>query len=174
MEDRLQVINSNILKPFLQSGLVFIAVICGVDRIMDNKHHPSDVVAGFVLGIVVGLTVVNLISVVFICAILLFDTIGGICGQLLSGLCDQLVKVVDLKPLLITAVGLTVFERNTTLASSVTQAIYLIPVYVVVYTERGVTWVSTMTISVPQQQQQQQHHHHHHHQQQQQQFKLEI
>ncbi|XP_060554223.1 phospholipid phosphatase 1-like [Ruditapes philippinarum] len=57
IDDRLQIINSNILKPFLQSGLVFIAVLCGVDRIMDNKHHPSDVVAGFVLGVVVGLAV---------------------------------------------------------------------------------------------------------------------
>lgn len=61
IEDRLNIRFSQTLKLFLQAGLVFIALLCGVDRIIDNKHHPSDVVAGFVLGIVVAVFVVNMI-----------------------------------------------------------------------------------------------------------------
>ncbi|XP_053395888.1 phospholipid phosphatase 1-like [Mercenaria mercenaria] len=51
IENRLQIKFSRLLKFFLQSGLVFIAILCGLGRIKDNKHHPSDVIAGYILGI---------------------------------------------------------------------------------------------------------------------------
>ncbi|XP_045160338.2 phospholipid phosphatase 1-like isoform X2 [Mercenaria mercenaria] len=57
IEDRLKISFSRILKLFLQAALIFIAILCGVDRIIDNKHHPSDVVSGFLLGVVVAVFV---------------------------------------------------------------------------------------------------------------------
>lgn len=41
---------SHVLKVFLQSGLVFLAVLCGLERITDNKHHSADVIGGFFVG----------------------------------------------------------------------------------------------------------------------------
>lgn len=49
---RLQITFSRILKFVLQTGLVIIAMMCGLTRISDHKHHPCDVVVGFLLGIV--------------------------------------------------------------------------------------------------------------------------
>ncbi|XP_045160337.2 phospholipid phosphatase 3-like isoform X2 [Mercenaria mercenaria] len=57
IEDRLQINFSRILKLFLQAALIFIAILCGVDRIIDNKHHPSDVYSGFLLGAVIAICV---------------------------------------------------------------------------------------------------------------------
>ncbi|XP_045157242.2 phospholipid phosphatase 1-like [Mercenaria mercenaria] len=53
IENRLQISFSRILKLFLQASLILMAILCGVDRIIDNKHHPSDVAAGFLLGVIV-------------------------------------------------------------------------------------------------------------------------
>lgn len=58
IDNRLQIGFSNILKVFLQSGLILIALLCGLDRVLDNKHHPSDVIAGFILGAAVAILVV--------------------------------------------------------------------------------------------------------------------
>lgn len=52
MERRLDINYSRILKPMLQMVFLFLATLCGVSRIQDNKHHSSDVIAGFLLGIV--------------------------------------------------------------------------------------------------------------------------
>ncbi|XP_045160349.1 phospholipid phosphatase 1-like [Mercenaria mercenaria] len=57
VENRLQIRFSRLLKFFLQSGLIFIAILCGIGRIIDNKHHPSDVIAGYILGIIVAVFV---------------------------------------------------------------------------------------------------------------------
>ena len=59
MEMRLDVNYSRILKPVLQMVLLFISTLCGVSRIQDNKHHSSDVIAGFLLGMVVAVAVVG-------------------------------------------------------------------------------------------------------------------
>lgn len=59
IEDRLQIDFSYILKLCIQSGLVFLALLCGLDRVLDNKHHPSDVVVGFLLGVIVAVFVYN-------------------------------------------------------------------------------------------------------------------
>ncbi|XP_052775358.1 phospholipid phosphatase 1-like isoform X2 [Mya arenaria] len=48
---RLQVTFSRILKLFLQFGLVFLSLMSGLGRIQDNKHHPSDVIFGFLVGL---------------------------------------------------------------------------------------------------------------------------
>ncbi|WAR23795.1 PLPP1-like protein [Mya arenaria] len=50
IQRRLQVTFSRTLKIFLQFGLVFLSLICGLGRIQDNKHHPIDVIVGFLLG----------------------------------------------------------------------------------------------------------------------------
>ncbi|WAR23794.1 PLPP1-like protein [Mya arenaria] len=50
IQRRLQVTFSRTLKIFLQFGLVFLSLICGLGRIQDNKHHPADVIVGFLLG----------------------------------------------------------------------------------------------------------------------------
>ncbi|KAK3585270.1 hypothetical protein CHS0354_006322 [Potamilus streckersoni] len=41
---------SSVLKPALQSVLVLLAVLNGLTRINDHKHHPIDVIAGFFFG----------------------------------------------------------------------------------------------------------------------------
>ncbi|XP_052774841.1 phospholipid phosphatase 1-like [Mya arenaria] len=51
IQRRLQVTFSRILKIFLQFGLVFLSLVCGLGRIQDNKHHPVDVIAGFLVGL---------------------------------------------------------------------------------------------------------------------------
>ncbi|XP_060576868.1 phospholipid phosphatase 2-like isoform X2 [Ruditapes philippinarum] len=57
IQARLQIKFSRILKIFLQSGLIFSSLLCGIGRVTDNKHHPSDVIAGFILGITVAVFV---------------------------------------------------------------------------------------------------------------------
>lgn len=62
MQKRLQIKFSRVLKLFLQAGFVFLAILCGLSRIKDNKHRPSDVIAGFILGISVAVFVVSATS----------------------------------------------------------------------------------------------------------------
>ncbi|XP_045160345.2 phospholipid phosphatase 1-like [Mercenaria mercenaria] len=57
IQNRLQIRFSSIFKFFLQSGLIFMALLCGLGRIKDNKHHPSDIIAGFMLGVIVAVFV---------------------------------------------------------------------------------------------------------------------
>ncbi|WAR23817.1 WUN-like protein [Mya arenaria] len=51
IQRRLKVTYSRLVKPFLQFGLVFLSLICGLGRIQDNKHHPADVIVGFLVGL---------------------------------------------------------------------------------------------------------------------------
>ncbi|XP_053393874.1 phospholipid phosphatase 1-like isoform X2 [Mercenaria mercenaria] len=62
IQSRLQIKFSRILKVFLQSGFIFLAILCGLGRIKDNKHHPSDVIAGFIVGITVAVFVCSTIG----------------------------------------------------------------------------------------------------------------
>lgn len=57
MERRLDISYSRILKPMLQMVLLFLSTLCGISRVQDNKHHTNDVIAGFLLGIVVAAAV---------------------------------------------------------------------------------------------------------------------
>ena len=42
--------NLKLFKPFVQFVLVLLALLCGLSRVSDYKHHWSDVLAGFILG----------------------------------------------------------------------------------------------------------------------------
>ena len=42
----------------MQAGCLAYAVFCSLSRISDNKHHPSDVVAGSLLGAALALVAV--------------------------------------------------------------------------------------------------------------------
>jgi len=42
---------------FIQVAIASGAIYCGYSRISDYKHHPTDVLAGLILGFVVGLIV---------------------------------------------------------------------------------------------------------------------
>ena len=44
-----------IMKHFIQLWLVALAFYTSLTRVSDNMHHPSDVLAGSVIGIVVAL-----------------------------------------------------------------------------------------------------------------------
>lgn len=59
---QLQITFSHILKFCMQFILVSAALLCGAGRISDHKHHPSDVVAGFLLGASVAVLVFMLIG----------------------------------------------------------------------------------------------------------------
>ncbi|XP_046356912.1 phospholipid phosphatase 1-like [Haliotis rufescens] len=52
MQARLKVTSSYLLKPTLQSALLLLSAWCCLTRVTDNRHFPSDVIAGCVLGIV--------------------------------------------------------------------------------------------------------------------------
>lgn len=41
-------------KLFVQIGMASLALFCGLSRISDHKHHGTDVLAGLILGVVVG------------------------------------------------------------------------------------------------------------------------
>ncbi|XP_052778203.1 phospholipid phosphatase 1-like isoform X1 [Mya arenaria] len=62
IQRRLHVSFSRIVKLFLQFGLVFLSLICGLGRIHDNKHHPADVIVGFVVGLTTAILVFELVG----------------------------------------------------------------------------------------------------------------
>jgi len=42
----------SLLVPFLQVSVLAVAFFTAISRIMDNKHHPTDVIAGSLIGII--------------------------------------------------------------------------------------------------------------------------
>lgn len=50
----------------MQFALAFLALLCGQGRIRDNKHHPSDVIAGWILGCGVAVFMVRHLRCVYI------------------------------------------------------------------------------------------------------------
>ncbi|XP_060594910.1 phospholipid phosphatase 2-like [Ruditapes philippinarum] len=57
IENRLNIRYTRLLKIFIQFGLILAAILCGLGRIRENKHHSSDVIAGFILGLAVAIFV---------------------------------------------------------------------------------------------------------------------
>ncbi|XP_060594911.1 phospholipid phosphatase 3-like [Ruditapes philippinarum] len=57
IEHRLNIRYTRLLKIFIQFGLILAAILCGLGRIRENKHHSSDVIAGFILGLAVAIFV---------------------------------------------------------------------------------------------------------------------
>lgn len=50
LQARLTWRGARLLRPLVQFLLVMIAVYTGLTRISDYRHHPSDVVTGFIQG----------------------------------------------------------------------------------------------------------------------------
>ena len=40
-----------------------LALFCGLSRIKDNRHHPTDVLTGFAIGILVAIWIVSIIPI---------------------------------------------------------------------------------------------------------------
>ncbi|MFT7801567.1 phospholipid phosphatase 3-like [Arapaima gigas] len=56
---------ARLLRPLLQFTLLMMAFYTGLSRISDHKHHPSDVLAGFVQGALVAYCIVFYVSDLF-------------------------------------------------------------------------------------------------------------
>ncbi|XP_066548095.1 phospholipid phosphatase 3 isoform X2 [Amia ocellicauda] len=56
---------ARLLRPLLQFTLIMMAFYTGLSRVSDHKHHPTDVLAGFVQGAVVAYCIVFYVSDLF-------------------------------------------------------------------------------------------------------------
>ncbi|XP_069498214.1 phospholipid phosphatase 3 isoform X2 [Ambystoma mexicanum] len=56
---------ARLLRPLLQFTLLMLAFYTGLSRVSDHKHHPSDVLAGFVQGALVAYCIVFYVSDLF-------------------------------------------------------------------------------------------------------------
>ncbi|XP_044157508.1 phospholipid phosphatase 3 isoform X2 [Bufo gargarizans] len=56
---------ARLLRPLLQFTLLMMAFYTGLSRVSDHKHHPSDVLAGFVQGALVAYCIVFFVSDLF-------------------------------------------------------------------------------------------------------------
>ncbi|XP_023650476.2 phospholipid phosphatase 3-like isoform X2 [Paramormyrops kingsleyae] len=56
---------ARLLRPLLQFTLLMMAFYTGLSRVSDHKHHPTDVLAGFVQGALVAYCVVFYVSDLF-------------------------------------------------------------------------------------------------------------
>ncbi|KAF7706741.1 hypothetical protein HF521_019995 [Silurus meridionalis] len=56
---------ARLLRPLVQFTLLMMAFYTGLSRVSDHKHHPSDVLAGFVQGALVAYCVAYYISDLF-------------------------------------------------------------------------------------------------------------
>ncbi|KFM70012.1 putative phosphatidate phosphatase, partial [Stegodyphus mimosarum] len=62
LQKRMACTFSNLFKPFIQYILMLVALLTSLSRILDNKHHWSDVLFGFILGVLICLLTVYLLS----------------------------------------------------------------------------------------------------------------
>ncbi|XP_077963859.1 phospholipid phosphatase 3 [Gasterosteus aculeatus] len=56
---------ARLLRPLLQFTLLMMAFYTGLSRVSDHKHHPTDVLAGFVQGAMVACCIVFYVSDLF-------------------------------------------------------------------------------------------------------------
>ncbi|XP_066533534.1 phospholipid phosphatase 3 isoform X1 [Hoplias malabaricus] len=56
---------ARLLRPLLQFTLLMMAFYTGLSRVSDHKHHPTDVLAGFVQGAIVAYCIVFYVSDLF-------------------------------------------------------------------------------------------------------------
>ncbi|XP_053286334.1 phospholipid phosphatase 3 isoform X2 [Pleuronectes platessa] len=56
---------ARLLRPLLQFTLLMMAFYTGLSRVSDHKHHPTDVLAGFVQGALVAYCIVFYVSDLF-------------------------------------------------------------------------------------------------------------
>lgn len=62
LQARLTWRGARLLRPAMQFFLVLLAVYTGLTRISDYRHHPSDVLAGYVQGALTAYWVVSTLS----------------------------------------------------------------------------------------------------------------
>ena len=60
MEKQVTLQFSSAAKCFTQTAMVLLALMCAVTRLYDNKHHVTDIVAGSLLGLLMGWYMVNI------------------------------------------------------------------------------------------------------------------
>ncbi|XP_077427201.1 phospholipid phosphatase 3-like isoform X2 [Vanacampus margaritifer] len=65
LQARLTWRKARLLRPLLQFFLFLLAIYTGLTRVTDNRHHPSDVLAGFILGALTAYWVAFYISSMF-------------------------------------------------------------------------------------------------------------
>ncbi|XP_061889642.1 phospholipid phosphatase 3-like [Entelurus aequoreus] len=65
LQARLTWKGARLIKPVLQFFLFLLAFYTGLTRVSDNKHHPSDVVVGYILGALTAYWVAYYISSMF-------------------------------------------------------------------------------------------------------------
>ncbi|KAL3868361.1 hypothetical protein ACJMK2_041175 [Sinanodonta woodiana] len=66
IQKRLHITYSHILKPTVQAALFLLSLVCGITRITDHKHHPSDVVAGLIIGSIVACAIFHSLGTKFL------------------------------------------------------------------------------------------------------------
>lgn len=89
LQARLTWRGARLLRPLVQFLLVMIAVYTGLTRISDYRHHPSDVVTGFLQGALTAYWVVGSSEGQVACVQTAFRGLGGICFPLIRGLLRQ-------------------------------------------------------------------------------------
>ncbi|XP_054889792.1 phospholipid phosphatase 3-like isoform X1 [Poeciliopsis prolifica] len=62
LQSRLTWSGARLLRPLTQFALIMISIFTGLTRISDHKHHPADVLAGFLLGALVAVCIVFFVS----------------------------------------------------------------------------------------------------------------
>ncbi|XP_055059547.2 phospholipid phosphatase 3 [Misgurnus anguillicaudatus] len=65
LHSRLSWRGARVLRPLLQFTLIMMAFYTGLSRVSDHKHHPSDILAGFVQGALVSYCTVFYVSNLF-------------------------------------------------------------------------------------------------------------
>lgn len=63
LQARLTWRGARLLRPALQFFLVLLAIYTGLTRISDYRHHPSDVLAGYVQGALTAYWVVSQLNI---------------------------------------------------------------------------------------------------------------
>lgn len=67
LQARLTWRGARLLRPALQFFLVLLAVYTGLTRISDYRHHPSDVLTGYIQGAFTAYWVVSIPDVLVVC-----------------------------------------------------------------------------------------------------------
>ncbi|XP_054634354.1 phospholipid phosphatase 3-like isoform X2 [Dunckerocampus dactyliophorus] len=65
LQTRLTWRGARLLRPMLQFFLFLLAIYTGITRVNDNRHHPSDVLVGYILGALTAYWVAFYISSMF-------------------------------------------------------------------------------------------------------------